>query len=366
MSDTGERPRTPEAQSEAPQPAPARRRRLTRDQRVQVLALRQAGLLYTQIASQLGISLRAVSYTCSHSQPTPQHRRAGRPALLSEEQVDELVSFVTGSKEGRRMRYYELAEHVFHGEVGPEPVRYALHKRGFRRCVASSKPPLSDDSKAARLLFAEQHVDWTPQDWSRLLWSDETWVTAGNHRKTYVTRRPSEELDPTCILERIRRKRGWMFWGSFYGYTKGPGLVWKRREWGTINKTSYCERIVPLVADFIDETWREKGINLQFMQDNAPAHKAAVTKRLLTQMGVRYILWPAYSPDLNPIETVWDKMKDWLAEHYPEQVVPQSELYDHVLEAWEAIGSDLFQKQLDSMPQRCRDVIAANGGHTKW
>ena len=36
--------------------------------------------------------------------------------------------------------------------------------------------------------------------------------------------------------------------------------------------------------------------------------------------GVRVIWWPAYSPDLNPIETVWDKMKDWIQGNYGEKL----------------------------------------------
>lgn len=33
----------------------------------------------------------------------------------------------------------------------------------------------------------------------------------GHHTKLYVTRRPGEEFDLTCIIEKYRRKKGWMF-----------------------------------------------------------------------------------------------------------------------------------------------------------
>jgi len=32
---------------------------------------------------------------------------------------------------------------------------------------------------------------------------------------------------------------------------------------------------------------------------------------LLASKGLRPIFWPGNSPDLNPIEDIWDKMKDY-------------------------------------------------------
>ena len=76
--------------------------------------------------------------------------------------------------------------------------------------------------------------------------------------------------------------------------------------------------------------------------------------------------WPAFSPDLNPIETLWNIMKDWLATHYPSRNASYDQLRDHVNEAWEAIGAETLRDLIATMPQRCQDVIDADGGPTKW
>jgi transposase len=57
---------------------------------------------------------------------------------------------------------------------------------------------------------------------------------------------------------------------------------------------------------------------LVIMQDGAPGHFAKDTQVDLNERGIYPIFWPAFSPDLNPIETVWDRMKDYIKRHYPE------------------------------------------------
>ncbi len=37
-----------------------------------------------------------------------------------------------------------------------------------------------------------------------------------------------EEWDPTCIVERHQRKKGWMFWDCFHGHTLGLGIFWEK------------------------------------------------------------------------------------------------------------------------------------------
>lgn len=95
-----------------------------------------------------------------------------------------------------------------------------------------------------------------------------------------------------------------MFWGCFSGYGKGPCLFWEK-EWGSIDAEGYCERIVPLI-----DGWCRLYPDHEFMQDNAPSHHASETIQELKERGIKVISWPPYSPDLNPIESVWNKMKD--------------------------------------------------------
>jgi transposase len=189
-------------------------------------------------------------------------------------------------------------------------------------------------------------------------------VTGGRHRKIWVTRRSGEELIDTCLVDKVRKRRGWMFWACFAGDKKGPSLFWEK-EWGTINHESYSERIVPLIHG-----WLRLYPDLIFMQDRAPGHSARYTIDELWQRGISPIFWPPFSPDLNPIETVWDWIKDYIELHYPDLPTGKQRTYDElrqiVAEAWDAVPTQLLADLIDGMKERCKAVIAARGGYTKY
>jgi transposase len=337
---------------------------LTRDQRIECQALRKAGHTYKTIANLLGLTERQVGYAITSERATPK-KRSGRPRVLTDAQIDELEQYVRSTRTTRQLSYLALAKGPFeHWGVGEYVIRNALRSRGYNRCIARAKPPLTEVNRQKRLLWARAHVDWQPEQWARILWSDESWVTGGRHRRKWVTRRPGEELDDTCIIEKIRKKRGWMLWGCFSGSTKGPVLFWEK-EWGSINSQSYSERIVPLV-----DGWIRLHPELLFMQDGATGHSAALTIQELNERGIIPIDWPPFSPDLNPIETVWNKLKDYIEIHYPDLDGGKQYTYDKlrqiVREAWDSISSELLQSLVDTMHDRCQAVIDADGGHTVY
>ena len=213
--------------------------------------MRSLGYKYTQIASHLKISGNAVQYTCNKGTATPQHHKTGRPPKLSQTEVDTLVEFVVSSRKSRRMTYLQLAEHFWpEGEVGAEPIKKALHKRGYRRRITLRKPPLSMKNREIRLAWAHEHLHWTEEQWNQILWSDGSWIKPGTHRKVLITRRPGEEYDETCLVDRIQRSLSWMFFGCFYVDIKGPSIFWEK-DWGNINQESYCVHTLPVVDGWI-------------------------------------------------------------------------------------------------------------------
>ena len=78
------------------------------------------------------------------------------------------------------------------------------------------------------------------------------------------------------------------------------------------------------------------------------------------------MVWPAQSPDLNPIEHLWGCLKKRrLAEH---ENSPNGihELCERVQVEWERIPVEECQKLIESMPRRVQAVLKAKGGYTGY
>jgi hypothetical protein len=76
------------------------------------------------------------------------------------------------------------------------------------------------------------------------------------------------------------------------------------------------------------------------------------------------MIWPAQSPDLNPIEQVWDLLATKV--HKMNSRLTAKNMMANLTEAWNSITKEVLRSYIDTMQARCQAVIKAKGGHTRY
>ncbi len=159
---------------------------------------------------------------------------------------------------------------------------------------------------------------------------------------------PKEEGDlPVCYQRSVQKPASLMVWGCINAYGMGSLHVLE----GTMNAERY---IKDLEQHMLPSRWR------LFQQDNAKPHTTAITIAWLHSRRVQVLNWPAYSPDLSPIENIWHTIKLKMRQRRP-QTLQQLETY--IRQEWDQIPTP---KLITSMPRHLQTVLKRRGDATPW
>lgn len=282
----------------------AKSKEISIDKRSAIVTLYKEGQSYRIIAKKIKVSLKGVQTTIARyktSDSLVDRTRSGRPKITTS-QEDQYI--VVTSKRNRRLTASEIRAEVNRSRdnaVSLTTVKRRLRNAGLKGCVAVKKPLLRPINKKKRLQWAQQHRNWTLEQWKNVLWTDESkFELFGTRRRIYVRRSSTEKMAPQCIMPTVKHGGGFiMVWGCFSGH--GTGDLVKIE--GIMKKEDY-KRILQTHA--IPSGLRKIGRGFILQQDNDPKHSSRLCRGFVERKEANGTLsnmvWPPQSPDLNPIE----------------------------------------------------------------
>ncbi|ENN74454.1 hypothetical protein YQE_08960, partial [Dendroctonus ponderosae] len=259
----------------------------------------------------------AVRRVCKRYEETGSlHRRpgTGRRRLTTARNDRFIVSTILRNRHLNAVQVQQLRD-VRGVAISQWTVRRRLQENNLTPKTPAIGSKLTPAHRQARLRFARDHLNWTLEQWGSVLFSDETRICLhGSDRRKKVYRRPRERFADCCFDERSAYGGGsCMIWGAIsIGARTDPGII-------------------------------RRGDTSVF----------------------RVMEWPAYSPDLNPIEHLWHELKRRIRAglHTP-NLIP--ELIVAVEVEWFNIPQETMANLNRSMPNRMREVIRERGGYIHY
>ena len=326
-------------------------------QRSSILTLHSLGVGDDQVAQLTGCDRRTIQHWVAHFQ---QHHslgdepRSGRPRVTSPTTDTLIVSAATESPftTPRRIRAEQSID------ASARTVRRRLDESGLFGRVARIEYPFTEEHIAQRLEFARQHENWTEDQWARVLFSDETYIHLGVNGQLWVQRpQDTAYLSDYMVLSQSNFAPKIGIWACFASQGVGA-LRFFDDEMDTRLYTDTMQRFMkPCALRFWPSgAWF-------YLQDNAAYHRSLGSRAWFHNNGVDLVALPPHSPDLNPIENLWADLKRRVEAHHPRSI---AELKEIVTLEWENTSTLTCSNLVDSMNDRMRDVVDAEGFRTRY
>ncbi|ETV81437.1 hypothetical protein H257_05961 [Aphanomyces astaci] len=161
-------------------------------------------------------------------------------------------------------------------------------------------------------------------------------------------------LEMIVVVSRHALNSSIMVWGAF----SGSGVSELAFLEGSQTTEKYVDTLAKYFFPFGHEFYGEQ---FTLMQDGDSIHRAHQTMEFLAEHNVQLFDHPALSPDLNPIENVWGVFARAVYAN-GRQFTAKTELILAIKRAWSNLGRPYLLTLAKSMPNRCVEVILAQGG----
>ncbi|KAI2645915.1 Transposable element Tcb1 transposase [Labeo rohita] len=283
---------------------------LTAVQKAITDTLKQEGKTQKEISERIGCSQSAVSRHLSGM--SVGRKKCGRKRCTTRRGDRTLRKIV------EKDRFQTLGDlRKQWTESGVETSRATVYRRvqemGYRCRIPQVKPLLNQKQRQKRLTWATEKQHWTVAQWSK---------------------------------SSVKYPQSVMVWGAMSA---------------AVNAASYQEILEHFMLPSAEKLYGDE--DFIFQHDLAPAHSAKTTGKWFTDHGITVLNWPANSPDLNPIENLWDIVKRKLRDARPNTL---DELKAAIEASWASITPQQCHRPIASMPHRIEAVISAKGFPTKY
>ena len=336
------------------------RAELSDDTRGRIVGAHLVGASIRKISEQLGVPKSTVSKTIIRFKRTGSAAvapRTGRPRILSDRDARALRRNVEKNRKASLAQITDELKSQANVAISLSTVRTELHRMGICSRYARKKPWISSARAKERISWCKERESWDIE-WQKIIWSDESrfqlFFADGRQR---IWRRTGEAFSRDCVLPTVKHGGGSvMVWACMGWFGAGPLIIVE----GNMKSEDYVgilsEHLLPIM---------EQQEGLVFQHDGAPIHKSKITSEWLEENDISVLPWVDQSPDLNPIQHLWDQVDRKIREmdHLP---TSRQELENAIKIVWNDISVSTVRDLIRSMPRRVEAVLHSKGYSTRY
>lgn len=342
-----------------PAPAPnSRYSQLSEAEKISIIYMHGQGHSNVQIGAAMGRSDKAVGRVLKkwfEEDSVERTKGSGRKRKTSAADDRAIV------REVRKDRFISCADIVLQ-----EPFTHlsiSTISRRIRECGefssfwAAHKPFISEANRRKRVGWCSARVNWTVDQWRKVLWTDESPFVLRFNRKKRVWRHANERYKVNCMTGSVKHDKKIMVWGCFAAHGVGSLIMVD----GIMEQVQFRDILSTYMLPSAENLF---GMGEWiYQQDNDPKHTAIMTQNWFIEKACPIMEWPSQSPDLNPIENLWTILDNKCQNRNPQN---EAELLEMLQTAWYDLAPEILDKLVCSMPRRCAAVIENDGYPCKY
>lgn len=282
---------------------------------------------------------------------------SNRFKLTEQDKVDVLATIKKNSKTGLK----ELQANL-HTQLSTDTIGRFLKRNNYATYRSKVKKNLSNLDKVSRLNYALKRVDWI-EEWKNCVFTDETLVQNFANRKETFRCPIGERLDVTHYSKISKAKLSVNIYGFINHYHSRIFKVSKPFRgddlFNLLNKNGVLNYICSLVPG-----------EVRFVQDNSRVHKTPSILNLFEmESNIELVQdYPAYSPDLNPIEKIWAILKKSVSKKLSRvgnQITNEDQLFELCEQCFREIDQTTISRTIMEQIKVIKEVICLNGQMTR-
>ena len=241
---------------------------LLKFQRAQVLGHLAAGWQPVKVARKMEVACSTITRDKARDVGEEQALRnkpgVGRESKVSLGNVQRIIKLIRRRPFLSAVRIKAiLSPHLNH--LSTRMIQKTLIKAVYKAHKAALKPLLTQQMMDKRMEFATDYLHWSPHDWAKVMFSDEsTFKLVRGTRKTVRRRAGSDRFKASFCVKIVKHPGSVMVWAAFDGFRERASIKFLAKD-QTMNTNLYLETM---------ENHMFKRGNTNFLQDGATCHKS--------------------------------------------------------------------------------------------